>query len=115
MKKESVKRSDRLLRRVQYRNPHFIKEDGTPASSSFSLKKGEEGLSVDIERLTTHAKSVQDKTRFRLFALEASYTMDLGLENVHAPLTDNYAHALIKGSITRGVARKLARNSLRVL
>lgn len=34
---------DRLLRRVQFPDPNFIKEDGTPASSSFTLKRLENG------------------------------------------------------------------------
>lgn len=59
---EVIRDTDRLLRRVQFLNPNFIKDDGRPASSSFSLKSGEDGLSVDLERLTTYAKSIQDTT-----------------------------------------------------
>ena len=102
------------MRRVQYLDPNFIKPDGTPASSSFGLKKDEDGLSVDIERLTTYSKAIQDRRRFRLFALRAEFTESLGLQNVHVPLPDNVAHALIKGEITRSVARKLARNARRI-
>lgn len=111
---EQVLSSDILMRRVQYLDPNFIKPDGTPASSSFSLKKDEDGLSVDIKRLTTFSKAIQDKRRFRLFALEAKFTESLGLQNVHDPLPDNDAHALIKGDITKSVARKLAKNAKRI-
>lgn len=111
---EMINDEDRLLRRVQYLNPNFIKPDGTPASSSFSLKKGEDGLSVDIERLTTYSKAIQDRSRFRLFVLNAGFTRSLNLENVHDPLPDNLAHALIKGAISRGVSRKLAAMSVRI-
>lgn len=65
---------DRLLRRVQFINPAFIKPDGRPASSSFSLKKDEDGLSVDLERLTTPEKSIGSRARYRLFSVDASFT-----------------------------------------
>lgn len=106
--KQLITSEDRLLRRVQFLDPNFIKPDGSPASSSFTLKKGEDGLSVDVERLTTYEKSIQDINRFRLFALQASFTESLGLENEHDPLPDNEAHALIKGGINKPTARKLA-------
>ena len=111
---EEIHENDRLLRRVLYLHPNFIKPDGTPASSSFGLKKGEDGLSVDLERLTTYAKAIQDRSRFRLFALNAGFTKSLDLENVHDPLPDNPAHALIKGAITRGMSKKLASAAVRV-
>lgn len=111
---EIIGPDDRLLRRVQFLDPNFIKDDGTPASSSFSLKSGEDGLSVDLERLTTYPRAIQDRSRFRLFALCAEYTVSLGLENVHDPIEDNYAHTLMKGNITRGIARKLASNAVRI-
>lgn len=109
-----IRDKDRLLRRVQFLHPNFIKPNGSPASSSFSLKSGEDGLSVDIERLTNYRIAIQDSSRFRLFALNASYTIELGLENIHDPKENNSAHALIKGNITRGVARKLAKASEKI-
>ncbi|NJL14808.1 MAG: hypothetical protein HC913_18610 [Microscillaceae bacterium] len=111
---ELIKEEDELLRRVQFLDPSFIKDDGTPASSSFSLKSGEDGLSVDIERLTTREKSIQDVSRFRLYALNAAFTVSLGLENKHDPKPDNYAHALITGNITRSIARKLAKEAKKI-
>jgi len=114
LEKETILKEDKLLRRVQYLHPNFIKPDGTPASSSFQLKKGEEGLSVDIERLTEYGQAIQDVSRFRLYYLEAAFTEDLGLENEHDPLEDNYAHALIKGKITKSVSRKMARTAIRI-
>lgn len=111
-KREEILDEDRLLRRILDSPPEFIiKPDGTPSSSNFSLRSGEEGLSVDIERLTTHEVAIQDPKRFRLYSLLAEDTIELDLENVHAPLEDNYAHALIKGNITRSVARKLAKKA----
>lgn len=111
---EEIRPEDRLLRRIQYLNPHFIKDDGTPASSSFSLKRGEDGLSTDIERLTTYAIAIVDTDRFRLYALSAGFITSLGLQNIHDPKEENYAHALIKGTITRGTSRKLAKAATRI-
>lgn len=111
---EVILNEDRLLRRVQYLNPNFIKPDGTPASSSFSLKSGEDGLSVDLERLTTLKLAIQDRSRFRLYAINAGFTRSLDLENVHDPLPDNPAHSLIKGRIGRGTSRKLAKAAVRL-
>ncbi|SMD36641.1 hypothetical protein SAMN04488029_3003 [Reichenbachiella faecimaris] len=112
---EKISIDDRLLRRVQFLHPSFIKEDGTPASSSFTLKKGENGLSVDVERLTDYDKSIQDSSRFRLYALKASYTQELGLDNVLDPIEGNSAHALIKGNFNRSISRKLAANCEKIL
>ena len=113
-KKEQITDEDKLLRRVDFLNPNFIKPNGVPASSSFSTKRNEQGLSVDVERLTTYKKSIQNIKRFRLYALNASYTTSLGLKNIHDPLEDNYAHALIVGNITRSIARDLARHAMRI-
>lgn len=111
---EQVKSDDRLLRRIQFLDPNFIKDDGSPASSSFSLKTGEVGLSVDIARLTTYSKSIQDSNRFRLYSLLASFTSSLGLKNIHDPIEGNYSHCLIIGNISRGIARKLAKSAIRI-
>lgn len=109
-----IHESDRLLRRIQFLDPNFIKPDGTPSSASFSLRKGENGLSVDLERLTTYEKSISDKFRFRLFSIEASETKSLGLENRHNPQPENYAHTLIIGDFSRSISRKLATMAKRI-
>jgi hypothetical protein len=114
LEKEQILPEDNLLRRVQFLDPNFVKLDGTPASSSFMLKNGEDGLSVDIERLSSYEQSIQDPKRFRLFSLEAAHTVELGLTNEHDPIEGNYAHALIKGNISKGVARKLAAAARRI-
>lgn len=115
LRNHEISEDDKLLRRVQYLDPNFIKPDGTPASSSFSLKSGEDGLSVDVESLTTFEAAIQDVARFRLFILEASFTLSLGLVNKHVPKVNNPAHALIMGHISRGIARKLAQSAKRVV
>lgn len=111
---EVIHDEDRLLRRVQYLHPTFIKPDGTPTSASFSLKKDEDGLSVDLERLTTYAKAIQDRSRFRLFAIKARLTKLLDLENVYDPMPDNPAHSLIKGKISKATSRQLAKAAVRI-
>ncbi|NLN25162.1 MAG: hypothetical protein GX163_05845 [Bacteroidetes bacterium] len=107
VQKEIINSTDRLLRRIP-QNPDFIKEDGVLASTCFTKKKGENGVSVDLERLTTHAVSIKDKERYFLYYIEASVSEEQGLENVHDPLPDNYAHSLITGNITRSIAKRLA-------
>nr|NQU94027.1 hypothetical protein [Bacteroidota bacterium] len=113
-KPERILDKDRLLRRIQFLDPNFFKPDGTPASSSFTTKPRENGLSVDIERMTTYEKSIQDINRFRLFALQCEYIRHLGFECIHDPLVGNHAHALIAGQITRTKARKFASHALRI-
>ena len=109
-----IHESDRLLRRIQFLDPNFIKPDGTPSSASFSLRKGENGLSVDLERLTTYEKSITDRFKFRLFSIEASETKSLGLDNQHDPQLENYAHTLIIGNFSRSISRKLASMAKRI-
>jgi len=109
-----IHESDRLLRRIQFLDPNFIKPDGTPSSASFSLRKGENGLSVDLERLTTYEKSITDRFKFRLFSIEASETKSMGLDNQHDPQLENYAHTLIIGNFSRSISRKLASMAKRI-
>ena len=113
-KKEKVLDNDRLLRRVPFLHPNYIKPDGSLTSFSFSLKPTEDGLSVDIERLTTYERSILDIARFRLYALRCDFVRQQGLDCVHDPLEDNVAHALIVGKIKKSLSRNLARNAVRI-
>ena len=113
-KKEIISSDDNLLRRVLFMNPSFIKPDGTISSACFKLKKNEVGLSVDIERLTDYAVSIQDRRKFRLYSINAGFAQSLSLETTHNPLPDNTAHALINGKITKSVSRKLAVSAIRI-
>ena len=117
-KTEDIIDSDNLLRRILI-HPDNFKDDNTVSSGSFKLrrlKNGniENGLSVDIERLTTYEKSIIDRKKFRLYSIEAVYVRDLELTPIHDPLPENYAHALIKGKITKGKARKLAASAKKI-
>jgi len=118
---EIIRDTDRLLRRIDFVDPNFsIKDDGTPASSNFTLKKldnGEydKGLSVDLERLTTYAESIQDVKRFRLYALFAFFIRSIQLDCINDGVL-HPAHSLIigEGLHKKSTARKLAKNAVRI-
>lgn len=93
-----VKDEDRLLRRALFTDPSYVREDMTVTSFAFKLRKGEEGLSADIERLTTYEKSIVSTEKYRLFALNAKQIRSINLDCSHKPLPDNFAHAEIVGS-----------------
>lgn len=86
---------DRLLRRAFFRDPSYVRDDMTVTSFAFKLRKGEEGLSVDIEKLTSYEKSIVDTERFRLFAVSAKDIRSIDLDCAHKPIPGNYAHAEI--------------------
>jgi len=75
----------------------------------------EDGLSVDLERLTSPQKAIQDVTRYRLYILPASIPLSLGLTCLHDPVEGNPAHALITGDMSKPIARKLARAAQRMI
>ena len=104
---------DHLLKRVPFRNPSFIKPDGRVTSFAFKPKKGEDGLSVDIERLTNYNASILDPEYFQLYFIIAGFVNKLGLDCVHSPLEDNYVHALIVGNFTNSICSELARSAQR--
>lgn len=106
---------DFLLRRVPFTDPNYIKQNGTITSFAFSPRKQDtNGLSVDIEKLTSYKKSVIDRTKFRLYRLQAYIPKSHGLECVHDPESENSAHALIQGGFTRAICKKLASAAERV-
>lgn len=111
---------DNLLRRIPV-SPGYIKPDGSITSFAFSLLKGEDGISTDLERLTNHQTSVIDRTRFRLARINAGAIrneINDGLNCMHNPLPDNYAHALIvssTGKISDSKSRAMARKAEIVL
>lgn len=104
-----IQNDDRLLRRAFHTDPHWVKDDMTVTSLAFKLRKGEEGLSVDIERLTTYEASITNRDRFRLFAITAGYVRDIGLDCLHKPVDGNYAHAEITGISSNKYSSLLAK------
>jgi hypothetical protein len=108
---EGVLDDDRLLRRVWYPDPSYIRDDMTATSLAFKLRKksGETGLSVDIERVTSYEKSITDVSKFRLFSIVAKQVRAIGCDCLHKPEPENYAHAEITGNITNSVSSQLAK------
>ena len=108
---------DFLLRRIPV-YPPFTKPDGSISSFAFTLKKGENGISTDLERLADKDKSVLDKTKFRLAKINAGFIrneINDGLDCIHNPLPENYAHSLITsltGKISASKSRDMARNAV---
>jgi|AntRauTorckE5430_2_1112549.scaffolds.fasta_scaffold09579_3 hypothetical protein len=110
---EVIKDEDRLLRRVVI-DPSYIKPDGSVTSFAFTPRKGEDGLSVDVERMTSYEVSIRDVVKYRLWALVASAPRNLGLDCTYNPVEGNDAHALIVGEINKGMSKKLSRAAIRV-
>lgn len=105
---EVITSEDGLLRRIII-DPSYIKPDNTITSLAFKPRRVDvDGLSVDLERLTTASASIVDRTRFRLARIRASVPLSLGLSCVHAPKADNPAHTLIQGAFTNSTCRQLA-------
>ena len=69
---------DRLLRRAFFKDPSYVRNDMAVTSFAFKLRKGEEGLSVDIERLTSYEMAIFDIERFRLFAVTVKNIRSFG-------------------------------------
>jgi hypothetical protein len=67
-----IENEDFLLRRIPI-SPSYIKPDGSISSFAFTLKKGEDGISTDLERLADNEKSILDRTKFRLAKINAGY------------------------------------------
>lgn len=105
---ETITTEDGLLRRIII-NPSYIKKNRQITSLAFKPRKVDvDGLSVDLERLTTPEDVIIDRTKFRLARLQASVPMALGLNCIHAPREDNIAHSLIQGHFTTSICRQLA-------
>ena len=113
----SIYNEDFLLRRIPI-SPSYIKPDGTITSFGFSLRKGEDGISTDLERLANYDSSIQDKTKYRLAKINAGIIrndINDGLDCIHNPLPNNYAHSLITsqtGKISDSKSRAMARSAI---
>ena len=107
---------DFILRRIPIHSS-YIKPDGSISSFAFTLKKGEDGISTDLERLANYDTSILDKTKYRLARINAGYIrneINDGLDCIHSPLQENYAHSLITslfGKIADSKSRAMARNA----
>jgi hypothetical protein len=95
---------DVLLRRVPDQPALWTTaEDGTIRPSSAAMKPAGEdgGLSVDVRRLLPDPRNplsvLSELPSHGLAELRATQVRDQGLEVIHDPLPDNYAHANIVG------------------
>lgn len=108
---------DNFLRRVPTFLPNYIKADGSITRLSFTPKKNEDGLSGDLERLSTFEKATGNDSRFRLLKINVGIirnNINDGLNVIHDPTPINEAHCLITGKITEGKAGQLLKNSTEV-
>ena len=108
---------DFLFRRIPV-IPSHIKPDGSISRAAFSLRKGEDGISTDLERLANPGISVLDRTRFSLARINAGFIrtqINDGLDCIHNPLPENYAHSLITsqtGKISDTKSRAMAKSAV---
>lgn len=107
-----IQDEDRLLRRALYKDPNYVRDDMTVTSFAFKLRKGEVGLSADIEKLTTHKDSIADVEKYRLFAVTAFDVRSTGVDCIHKPVDGNYAHAEIVGTSLNKISSQLAKLSV---
>jgi hypothetical protein len=114
--KVNIEDENRLLRRVPFKDPKYIKSDGSSSSFAFTPIKEDGRLSVNIEKLTTYEKRILNKRRFWLYFHQARKYRDLGLECEYDPEPDNYTHALVLGinHNNRKIPRKLARSAVKI-
>ncbi len=102
-----IEPEDQLYRRL---NPDQIHDDGTVSRAAF-INRGSD-VSVNIAKLTSIEKTMAGYENQGLTSLRAADVRAKELEVVHDPCPehepDNFAHALITGKITKGIARALA-------
>lgn len=109
---ETIGQDDGLLRRIPI-SPSYIKPDNSISSFAYTPRKIDiDGLSVDLEKLTTHEVAIQDRRKFRLGRLVAGVPISLGLTCRHSPLENNQAHSLIQGNFTKSIRKRLATAAL---
>ncbi len=108
---------DNLLRRVPIFLPNYVKDDGTISSMAFQPIKGGNGLSVDLENLSSFKQATLGNPGFRLLKINAGtihHSINDGLGAIHDPQPDNYAHSLIIGNISNGKQKQLLKNSIEI-
>ena len=95
-----------LIRRVPL-NPNFIDVNGQVTSACFKIKKGEDGLSINIKDLVDDVNVLYNNRTHTLRCFKASIPIDSGCSCIHNPQVNNYSHGLVLGDINK-IARKLA-------
>lgn len=105
---------DYVLRRIPTFLPNYIKPDGSISTLAFRLKKDEDGLSVNLKRLSTFKQATLGKSDFRLLQVNVGKIrndINDDLNVIHDPLENNIAHSLITGNITKGKQKQLIKHS----
>jgi hypothetical protein len=114
--KHLIHHGDLLLRRFPITNPDFYKViDGKiePTSAAFKTKPHENGLSVNLKKITGDIRVFQkDPDTFKVAEFDAAIPLDEGFECEHDPCPPeeptNYGHSLIKGN-TKKIAKKISK------
>lgn len=112
-----ISNDDNVLRRVPT-NPSYIKPDGSINSYSFRKRKGEDGISVNLERLSSYKETILGSNQFRVLKInvgEVRNEINEGLDVVHDPIPDNKAHSLITGNISKSKQKSLVKYSTEIL
>ena len=115
---EEIRPDDDLFRRIVPDNVTH----GELNAGAFSLRPGEDSLSVDIARLTSPEECLARAGRpdVGLAVISVGSVGALGLSVEHDPIPDdpdagftvNYAHARITGENSRAIRSKLARTAV---
>lgn len=108
----TIGNDDFLLRRYPIGHPSYVRDDGSVSSYAYNPSpRDTDGLSVNLEKLTTLKDTVQDSKAFGLLRIQAEKVRAAELDCVHHPVEGNYAHSLITGKITKGKRNRLINNS----
>ena len=109
---------DNFLRRVPTFLPNYVKADGTISRLSFTPRKGDDGLSGDLERLSSFEKATLKSNNYRLLKVNVGVIrneINDGLDVAHNPTLDNEAHCLLTGKITEGKAGQLLKSAIEIV
>jgi len=102
--------TDNLYRRIPKKEFYWKYVNGkkVPSSFAFKTRTNEDGLSVNIEALTTPELIVEKSELFGVAKFSASIPLELGFSCRHDPKPNNNSHALIVGD-TKPIAKKLSK------
>ena len=109
---------DFFLRRVPTFLPSHVKPDGTISRAAFKPSKiDSDGLSGNLERLSSFQNATLNDSRFRLLKINVGIIrkqINDGLDVTHNPVVINHAHCLLIGKITDGKSGQLLKNAIEI-
>jgi hypothetical protein len=109
---------DFFLRRVPTFLPSHVKPDGTISRAAFKPSKTDsDGLSGDLERLSSFKKATLNDNRYRLLKINVGVIRDKindGLDVIYNQLPHNNAHCLLIGKVTDGKSGQLLKNAIEI-